>query len=69
MRKPAFLHMRKQWCNPKFQASSYLLRLYSPVCVGLGQKPQRQVFSGRGSNANIHFLPINMQCKVSVLKG
>ena len=35
--------------NPKFQASSHLLWLYSPVCVGPGRKPQRQVFSQRGS--------------------
>ena len=35
--------------NPKFQASSYLLWLYSPVCVGPGRKPRRPVFSQRGS--------------------
>ena len=35
--------------NPKFQASSTLLELYSPVCVGPGRKPQRPVFSERGS--------------------
>ena len=34
----------------KFQASSHLLWLYSLVCVGPGQKPQRPVFSQRGSN-------------------
>ena len=27
------------YLNPKFQASSHLLWLYSPVCVGPGQKP------------------------------
>ena len=31
--------------NPKFQASSQLLQLYSPVCVGPGRKPRRPVFS------------------------
>ena len=31
--------------NPKFQASSLLLWLYSPVCVGPGRKPRRPVFS------------------------
>ena len=31
--------------NPKFQASSQLLWLYSPVCVGPGRKPRRQIFS------------------------
>ena len=35
--------------NPKFQASSHLLWLYSPVCVRPGRKPRRPVFSQRGS--------------------
>ena len=35
--------------NPKFQASSYLLWLYSAVCVRPGWKPRRPVFSQRGS--------------------
>ena len=35
--------------NSKFQASSSILWLYSPVCVGPGQKPQRPVFWRRGS--------------------
>ena len=35
--------------NPKFQASSLFLKLYRPVCVGPGQKPQRPFFSRRGS--------------------
>ena len=35
--------------NLKFQASCNLLWLYSPVCVGPGQKPRRPVFSQRGS--------------------
>ena len=35
--------------NPKFQASSHLLWLYRPVCVGPGLKPRRPVFSQRGS--------------------
>ena len=33
----------------KFQASSYLVWLYSLVCVGPGRKPRRPVFSQRGS--------------------
>ena len=33
----------------KLQASSHLLLLYSPVCVGPGRKPRRPVFSQRGS--------------------
>ena len=37
------------YLNPKFQASSHLLWLYSPVCVRPGQKPRRPVFSERGS--------------------
>ena len=36
--------------NPKFQTSSHLVWLYSPVCVGPGRKPRRPVFSERGSN-------------------
>ena len=35
--------------NPKFQASSHLVWLYSLVCVGPGRKPRRPVFSQRGS--------------------
>ena len=35
--------------NPKFQASSHLLWLYSLVCVGPGPKPRKTVFSQRGS--------------------
>ena len=35
--------------NPKFQVSSHLQWLYSPVCVGPGRKPRRPVFSQRGS--------------------
>ena len=35
--------------NPKFQASSHLLWLCSPVSVGPGRKPRRPVFSQRGS--------------------
>ena len=35
--------------NPKFQASSHLLCLYSLVFVGPGRKPRRPVFSQRGS--------------------
>ena len=37
------------YLNPKFQASSHLLWLYSPVCVGPGRKPRRPVFSEQGS--------------------
>ena len=38
------------YLNLKFQVSSHLLWLYSPVCVGPGWKPRRPVFSQRGSN-------------------
>ena len=37
------------YLNPKFQASSHFLWLYSLVCVGPGRKPRRPVFSQRGS--------------------
>ena len=36
------------YLNPKFQASSHLLWLHRPVCVGPGRKPRRPVFSERG---------------------
>ena len=35
--------------NMKLQASSHLLWLHSPVCVRPGRKPQRPIFSERGS--------------------
>ena len=35
--------------NPKFQASSHLLCLYSSVCVEPGRKPRRPVFLHRSS--------------------
>ena len=35
--------------NPKFPASSHLLCLYRPVCVGPGRKPRRPFFSRCGS--------------------
>ena len=37
------------YLNPKFQASSHLMWLYSVVCAGPGRKPPRPVFSERGS--------------------
>ena len=36
--------------NPKFQACSHILWLYSSVCVQPGRTPRRPVFSCRGSN-------------------
>ena len=38
------------YLNQKFHASSHLLWLYSPVCVGPGQNPRKPFFSQRGSN-------------------
>ena len=38
--------------NPKFQASSYLLWLYSLVCIGPARKSRRPDFSERGSYIN-----------------
>ena len=35
--------------NPKFQASSHLLWLYSLVCVGPVRNPRKPLFSERGS--------------------
>ena len=37
--------------NPNFQTSSHLLWLYSPVCVGPGQKFRRQIFSRQDTAA------------------
>ena len=37
------------YLNPKCQASSNLLWLYSPVCIEPGRKPRSPVFSQRGS--------------------
>ena len=42
------------YLNPKLQVSSHLLWLYSSVCVGPGRKPQRPVFSQRGSYVLSH---------------
>ena len=39
----------------KCQAFSHLLWLYSSVCVGLGRKPRRPIFSQRGSNTGSIF--------------
>ena len=41
--------------NPKVQGSSHPLWLYRPVCVRPGRKPQRPVFSHRGS-----FIMVNL---------
>ena len=50
--------------NPKFQASSHLLWLYSPVCVGPGRKPRRPVFSERGSFHEILLYDLSLYCIV-----
>ena len=39
--------------NAKFQTSSHLQWLYSPVCVGPGRKPRGPIFSERGSFSSI----------------
>ena len=48
--------------NPKLQASSHLLWLYSLVCVGPGRKPQRPVFSLRGSNVIKELVQVKSAC-------
>ena len=40
------------YLNPKIQASSHLLYVYSLVCVRPGRKPRRPVFSQQGSYKN-----------------
>ena len=45
--------------NPKFQASSYLLWLYSPVCVGPGQKPEDRFSQNEGHFQSENFETFN----------
>ena len=47
---PIWIVQSLYYLNQKFQASNYLLWLYSAVCVRPGLKPRRPVFSQRGSN-------------------
>ena len=42
-----WLIYRMELLNPKFQVSSHLLWLNSPICVRPGLKPRRQVFFSR----------------------
>ena len=49
--------------NQKFQTSSHPLWMYSLVSVGPGRKPQRPVFSQRGSHRHVNV----MKCKTSKL--
>ena len=44
------------YINTKFQASSHLLWLYSPVCVRPGRQPRRLVFSERGSYRDVSMM-------------
>ena len=64
------------YLNPKFQFSSHLLWLYSPVCVRPGPKPRRPVFSQRGSNYHQVYIlsvllisQIEPRCKKTGLRG
>ena len=68
-RKSGFLPMRKQrrrpavieqfllYLYPTFQDSSFPLYLNRQVCVGLGQKPRRPIFSCRGSKTEVTTYP------------
>ena len=52
------------YLNPKFQASSHLLWLYSSVCVGPSRKTRKPVFSQRGSFIkHYRFTPISAHLK------
>ena len=53
--------------NTKFQASSYLQWLYSPVCVEPGRKPRRPVFSQQGSYCAAFLFPIICICHLQLL--
>ena len=60
------------YLNLKFQDSSHLLWLYSPVFVGPGRKPRRPVFSERGSFESIlscWLLSESLLSKYSVLSS
>ena len=50
-----------------FQASSYILWLYSPVCVRPGRKPRRPVFSERGSIIKVGCKDNQMHGRVSMM--
>ena len=57
--------------HPKYeiQASSHLVWLYSPVCVGPGWKPRRPVFSQRGSCVNsLNFMTPVILCSWTELR-
>ena len=49
--------------HSKFQASSSILWLYSPVCVGPGRKPRRPVFWRRGSYEGRAFQSLIILCE------
>ena len=49
---PTWIVQSLYFVYTKFQASSHLVWLYSPVCVGPGRKSRRPVFSRRGSYLN-----------------
>ena len=53
----------------KCQAFSHLLWLYSSVCVGLGRKPRRPIFSQQGSNTGSIFLAHLSQRLIGELIG
>ena len=53
---------------PKFQASSHLLWLYSPVCGRAGLKPQRQVFSPCGFYLLDESLKLTLKFSVLLLE-
>ena len=59
--------------NPKCQATSHLLGLYSLVCVGPGRKPRRPVSSQRGSINDDVFVGAaafrGMRARYYLLKG
>ena len=43
--------------NPKVQASSYLLWLYSPVCVGPGRNPEDRFYHNEAQiSSNTHLI-------------
>ena len=55
--------------NPKFQVSSHLLWLSSPVCVGPGRKPRRPVFWRRGSCLKTYISAKDEELRCDVMAG
>ena len=56
--------------NPKFQVSSHLLWLYSPVCIGPGRKPRKRFSQNEAQmiieECHLSILHRNISCRYSL---